>query len=152
MDINIKILTLLAIICVIAAAGLVCAADNGGHAGSNYHNINGVSESQYNAHEVKVLEPGNGLPLENQTAPAHVNATGNAAGHVAVNATTNATSNATHVNATNTTGNTTHANATHANATHVNATHNMPVAGNPIVLLLAGVALVGGYTVLKRKD
>ena len=152
MDINTKILALLAIICVIAAAGIVCAADNNVNAGSHYHNMNGVSGSQYNAHEVKVLEPGNGLPLENQTAPAHVNATGNATSHVAVNATTNVTGNATHVNATNTTGNATHANATHSNATPAHATHSMPATGNPIIALLAVSGLIGGYAVLKRNQ
>ena len=143
MEINKQILTLFAIFCIIASAGIVCAADHGGYTGGNHHNMNGVDGSQYNAHEVKVLEPGNGLLLENQTAPVHVNATGNATSHIAANATANATGNATsHVatNVTNTTG----------NATHANATHSLPVAGNPIVLLLAGTALVGGYIILRR--
>ena len=141
MNLKTKLLTLLAIFCVIGSAGMVCAADDGGYAGSNYEDMNGVSGSQYYVNEGNNLEPGNGLPLENQTDYTHVNSTNNATG----NSTGNATGNTTHANATQnmtTTGNT----------TNTTMTHNLQVAGNPILALLAVSGLIGGYAVLKRKN
>ncbi|MGX8693940.1 MAG: hypothetical protein ACSW71_03440 [Methanobrevibacter sp.] len=137
MNLNKKLLTLLTIFCIIASAGIVCAADYGGYAGSNYQDMNGVSGSQYGLYSE--LEPGNGLPLENQTGYVPLDADGNPI--------FNATGNATH----NATGNIT-GNAT-GNATHnVTATHTMPVTGNPIIALLAVTGIIGGYAVLRRKN
>ena len=128
MDLNKKILTLLAIFCVIASAGVVCAADYGGYAGSNYQNMNGVSGSQYyqnNGHQVPLgLESGSAL--ENQTG----NATGNAASNITGN----------------TTGNTT------SNSTNATSTHTMPATGNPIIGLLAVTSIIGCYAVLRRDE
>ena len=141
MDLNKKLLTLLAIFCLIVSAGVVCAADQDGYAGINYQNMNGVSGSQYAVADG--LEPGNGLPLENQTGYVPLDADGNPI----LNATGNATGNATH----NVTGNVT-ANVT-ANATHnVTAQHTMPVTGNPIIALLAVTGIIGGYAVLRRNN
>ena len=47
MDLSKKILTLLAIFCVIASASAVCAADDGGWAGSQYQDEGGYAGSQY---------------------------------------------------------------------------------------------------------
>ena len=138
MDLNKKLLTLLAIFCLIVSAGVVCAADQDGYAGINYQIMNGVSGSQYAVADG--LEPGNGLPLENQTGPVG-NATSNVVGNSTGNATGNTTGNAT-VHAagapTNTTGNAT-------------AHHSMPATGNPILALFAVTAVLGGYAVLRRK-
>lgn len=141
MDFNKKLLTLLAIFCLIVSAGVVCAADQDGYAGCNYQNMNGVSGSQYAVADG--LEPGNGLPLENQTGYVPLDADGNPI----LNATGNTTGNATH----NVTGNVT-ANVT-GNATHnVTAQHTMPVTGNPIIALLAVTGIIGGYAVLRRNN
>lgn len=56
----------------------------------------------------------------------------------------------------NATGNATAAgenvqNAT-GNATNATATSTMPATGNPIIALLAVGAVLGGYTVLRRKE
>ena len=160
MEFNKKLLSIFAIFCIIVSASAVCAAEHGGYAGSNYHNMMGVSGSQYNITGVgnqtnvtqlngtqTVLEPGAGLPLENQTGPVHLNAagepltgtapstahpvaniTGNAAGHPVANATGNATGSAAgHPvnNSTNATG----------NSGNSSASHSMLPTGNPILAL-----------------
>ena len=139
MNFNKKLLTLLAIFCVIASAGIVCAADfDGGYAGSHYYENEHPAYADQNG-----LEPGNGLPIENQTGYVPVNAAGEP-----INATGNMT-NTTNNTAANTTNVT---NSTTANATHnVTAPHSMLATGNPIVALLAVSAIAGGYAVLRRK-
>ena len=139
MDLNKKLLTLLAIFCLIVSAGVVCAADQDGYAGMNYQNMNGVSGSQYAVADG--LEPGNGLPLENQTGYVPLDADGNPILNATGNATGNATQNVTANVTTNVTGNATH---------NVTAQHTMPVTGNPIIALLAVTSLVGGYAALRR--
>ena len=47
MNLSKKLLTLLAIFCVIASASAVCAADEGGWAGSQYQDEGGYAGSQY---------------------------------------------------------------------------------------------------------
>ena len=141
MDFNKKLLTLLAIFCLIVSAGVVCAADQDGYAGINYQNMNGVSGSQYAVADG--LEPGNGLPLENQTGYVPLDADGNPI----LNETGNATGNATQNVTANVTSNVT-ANATH----NVTAQHTMPVTGNPIIALLAVTGIIGGYAVLRRNN
>ena len=152
MDFNKKILALLAIFCVIVSAGMVCAADvadDGGYAGSNYEDANGYSGSQYDDNQdlsddgtgngeddtttygaAGEPEPGNGLPLENQTGNITVNATGNTTGNVTGNAAGNVTA--------NTTGNAT-------------GLHNMLSTGNALIILIVVIAIIGGYAVLRRK-
>ncbi|MBQ6512899.1 hypothetical protein [Methanobrevibacter sp.] len=134
MNLNKKLLTLLAIFCIIASAGIVCAADQGGYAGSNYDMA-----------EADGLEPGNGLPLENQTGYVPLDADGNPILNATGNTTSNITGNATHNATGNVTGNVT-GNATH----NISAHHTMPVTGNPIIALLAVTSLVGGYAALRR--
>ena len=135
MVISKKLLTLFAIFCIIASAGIVCAAEQGGYAGSNYQNMNGASGSQYYVNNGNDLEPGAGLPLENQTGYVPLDNNGNPI--------TNATANTTVASAAgNPTGNAT-GNATSA--------HSMPATGNPILALLAVSAVLGGACVLRRK-
>ena len=124
MDISKKLLSLLAIFCVIASAGVVCAADadidsgndvmgyaadDSGWAGSQYDDgeQGGWAGSQYNE------------TLENAAAGEPSNAT---ADSVAQNMTANATS-----------------------------SHTMLSTGNPILALFAVSAVLGGYAVLRRK-
>ncbi|WP_405305362.1 hypothetical protein [Methanobrevibacter sp.] len=131
MNLNKKLLTLLAIFCVIASAGIVCAAEQGGYAGSNYDVHTGSSD----------LEPGNGLPLENQTGYVPLDADGNPIFNETGNATGNATNNATGNITGNVTGNTTQ---------NVTASNILPVTGNPIIALLAVTGIIGGYAVIRR--
>ena len=144
MNLSKKLLTLFAIFCVILSASAVCAEDYGGYAGSNY-DMDGASGNQYyddmdSSVETDgtqdALEPGAGLPLENQTSvPENTtdNTTGNATGNVTGNTTGNATANAT----ANTTGNAT-------------AIQHMLSTGNPILVLLVVSGIAGGYAVIRR--
>ena len=132
---NKKLLVLLAILCIISAAGVACVSAT--DAGSNCHDTRSIGESQYDhvvtgdgnstahAGNAGVLEPGAGLPLKNQTAPVIGNATGNATGNTTANVTGNATVPAAH----NATG---------------NATHRLPSTGNPLIALLGVTAILGG--------
>ncbi len=142
MNFNKKLLTLLAIFCVIASAGFVCAADNI-DSGSNSQDgillgesVNEPAEIDSDVSQDDVnqtdLEPGAGLPLENQTAPL-ANETGNATGNTTGNTTDNATANTT----ANTTGNAT-------------VPQHLLATGNPILALLAVSAIMGSYAVIKR--
>ncbi len=134
MDLSKKLLTLLAIFCVIASAGVVCAADvssNGlddnqysipqeGYAGSQYdeNQEGGYAGSQYDVNQ----EGGYAGSQYNKTvenaAGEHLTETGNITG--------------------NTTGNAT-------------ASHTMPATGNPIMALFAVCAILGGYAIIRRK-
>lgn len=155
MDISKKLLTLLAIFCVIASAGVVCAedvgsdgldtygVDEGGYAGSQYDldDQGGYAGSQYNetqeggyAGSQYQDEGGWAGSQYNETvenaAGEPVNETVNATAPVTANATSNATGNAT------------------ANAT---APHSMLATGNPILVLLAVGAVLGGAAVITRR-
>ena len=134
MDLSKKLLTLLAIFCVIASAGVVCAADvssNGlddnqysipqeGYAGSQYdeNQEGGYAGSQYDVNQ----EGGYAGSQYNKTvenaAGEHLTETGNITG--------------------NTTGNAT-------------ASHTMPATGNPIMALFVVCAILGGYAIIRRK-
>ena len=153
MTLKTNILAILAIFCVILSACAVSAAD-----GSADYNI----DDGQSVHDDMILppdyahneaaqaaggddasadndwtysgdpEPGNGMPIENQT----YNHDGDAAGNA-----TNATGHAAGENAT----------AAAANATNATAAHSMPATGNPILILLGVGAVLGGAFVLKRK-
>ena len=130
MDFSKKLLTLLAVFCVIASATAVCAADvnaDDGYVGTSYDGMNGVSESQnqddggwagsqYN----ETLENGTHVP----SAGAPTNTTGNTTTPVEHNTTANATS---------------------------STSHNLLATGNPILVLLVVNAIIGGYAVLRRR-
>ena len=152
MNVNKKILALLAIFCVIVSAGAVSAAedvgsDDNGWAGSNYEDMNGYSGSQYNPDDEGLgigagagndtnfvvggasgePEPGNGLPLENETWNMTGNNTVPAAGEPASNATGNSTGNAT-------------------------TPHTMLSTGNPVFALCLISAVLSGYALIRRDN
>ena len=151
MDFKKTVLTLLAIFCVIASAGVACAEDaNGndgylqdqysdGYAGSQYQDDygegqyqDGYAGSQYDGYA------GSQYQDEGGWAGSQYNET-------LENATLNQTGNETqNVTDTNTTS--------PAEDTNTTAPHRLPETGNPIVLLLGVSAIAGGYAVLRRKD
>ena len=159
MDIKRNLLVLLAIFCVVASAGIACAADNGSYAESNFQGVNGVSITQQGLEPGTELdlvnqqnpEPGAGLhqenqtdyehsagsPLENQTGKMIGNTTGNGTG----NATDDATGNVTAGNVHNTTD----------NATNATSTHALLTTGNPILALLTVSAIIGCYAVVRKE-
>lgn len=139
-----RLLAVLAILCVIVSAGAVCAADQDGYAGSNYQDMNGVSGSQYYVNNGNDLEPGAGLPLENQTGYVPLDSAGNPIAQNASNATAHTTGNATGNGTAHTTGNAT------TNSTNATAQTNMLPTGNPIIILLAVLGVVGGYGIIRR--
>ena len=155
-DIMKKFLVLLAIFCILGSAVAVSAADvyeshgayddirydeshgayddirydgdSDGYAGSNYQDDGGWAGSQYNETEEgltdrPLIDPdyAHMEPGSNSTD----NETGNAAGELVANETANITVNA--------------------------ATSQMPVTGNPILVLLAICAVLGGAAVIRRK-
>ena len=143
MDLSKKLLTLLAIFCVIASAGVVCAedvgsdgfdtygADEGGYAGSQYDldDQGGYAGSQYNQTEEGGYA-GSQYQDDGGWAGSQYNETAENAAGEPVDATAPVAANAT------------------ANAT---APHSMLATGNPIVALFAVCAVLGGYAVLRRK-
>lgn len=153
MDMAKKLLTLLAIFCVIASAGVVCAEDTdyqGGWAGSNYDDGMGdVDEGQYD--DAPLIDPdyghyegaAGGDVEENDTndtfEPAGtLPATTDMPGNITFNDTANTTDDA----VLNQTGNAI------GNAT---APQTMLATGNPVLALLAVGAVLGGVVVLRRK-
>ena len=127
MDVMKKFFVLLAIFCVIGSAATVCAADVGDDLGAQALNQSddfdgGWAGSQYQD------DGGWAGSQYNETLE-------------------NATANAT--NTTNDTANT--AAPVVANQTNATAPHTMLATGNPILALFAVSAVLGGYTVLKRK-
>lgn len=158
MNISKKLLTLLAIFCVIASAGVACAADVNADMDGTYLSAvddmgvgdhpdfddvddatydGGWAGSQYNGN----VENGHpGAPeidpdyAHNEAAGEPINATGNSTD----NATTNVTGNATAQAVQNQT----------ANATNM---HSMLATGNPILLLLGVTAVLGAGVALRRR-
>ena len=139
MDIMKKLLVLLAIFCIIGSVAAVSAADGyddlGGYAGSQYQD-GGYAGSQYDENEQggyagsQYQDDGGWAgsqyneTLENATgAPANATANANA---TAVSPVENATANAT-------------------------APHTMLATGNPILVLLAVGAVLGGASVICRR-
>ncbi len=144
-----KILAVLAIFCVLASAGAICAADNygdlgysyaddnSGYAGSNYQDDYGYADDNSGYAGSNYQDDGGWAGSQyNETLE---NATANAAGEPA--------------NATNTNNTTAQAAGEPANTTNATASipHSMLATGNPIILLMAVGAAFGGYTVLKRE-
>ena len=141
MDSKTSIFAILAIFCVLLSATAICAADQGGYAGSNYVTFNGLNETQNNMTALNNttvntnqthIEPGAGLPLENQTGPVPANNTNNA---------TNAT------NTTHAAGGDIHNTTSPLHA----AAQTLHSTGNPILALLLVGAILGGVQILRRK-
>ena len=130
-------LVLFMIFCIIGSAAAVCAADAGddfdAQALTQSNDFDGGwAGSQYN----ETLENATNVTAATNATTTNVTAATNAT-------TTNAT------NATNITANTT---APVANTTNATVPHNMLATGNPVLLLLGVSAVLGGYTVLRKKD
>ena len=153
MELKNTIFAILAIFCVVLSACAVSATDDISDNANDYY-LDGSHDGHdgliippdYNHDEAAQHAAGgdrydNGVPYHDDGTDPTANATGNVTGNVIGNTTGNVTGNVTGHAA----GATVTANATNATATH------MPATGNPIVALLAVCALVGGYTVLRRK-
>lgn len=124
-----KILAILAIFCVLVSAGAVCAADDFGQLGSNYADDSGYAGSNYQD------DGGWAGSQYNETLE---NAIANAAGEP--------------TNATNATNITAQAAGEPTNATNATeSVQSMLATGNPILILLVVVAVLGGYVVYKRR-
>ncbi|WP_405308575.1 hypothetical protein [Methanobrevibacter sp.] len=144
MNISKKLIAVLAIFCLIASAGVVCAEDvsgegdvgsDGGYSGSGDFG----SGDDIGPDGPTDVAP-DGVPYHDDGTDPTGNATGdnsNTTGNV-----TNKTG-----NVTNTTGN--HTN--HTNATNATANHGLLSTGNPILILLVVIAIVGAVIVIKRK-
>ena len=157
MELKNTIFAILAIFCVVLSACAVSATDDISDNANDYY-LDGSHDGHdgliippdYNHDEAAQHAAGgdvydNGVPYHGDGTDPTANATGNVTGNVTCNVTGNTTGNVTG----NVTGHAAGATVT-ANATNATATH-MPATGNPIVALLAVCALVGGYTVLRRK-
>lgn len=151
MNLKNKILTLLAIFCVIASASAVCAADAGsgdvygtqyedqnGYAGSQYQINEGYSGSQYGNYQGGYA--GSNYQDDGGWAGCQYNETAEAA-YSAGEPT----------NTTNTTGNVTAAVEPVNQTTNTTVANKMLETGNPIVALLAVSAVLGGYAVIRRR-
>ena len=116
----------------------VYAADDSGYAGSNYQDDSGIAadDSGY---------AGSNYQDDGGWAGSQYNET---LENAAANATTNTTGNST--NATNTTDQAAGEPVNETNAT-AGMTHSMLATGNPILILLAVITVLGGYAVYKRK-
>ena len=134
MDLIKKFFVLIAIFCVIGSASAVCAADVS-------DGVAALSESQY---QDEGGWAGSQYQDEGGWAGSQYNETENN-----VYSTTNTTN--TTANETNETAN---ESAPEVAETTGNATvpHSMVATGNPIFALLGVSALLGGYTILRRKD
>ena len=143
MDLSKKLLTLLAIFCVIASAGVVCAedvgsdgfdtygVDEGGYAGSQYDldNQGGYAGSQYNESQEGGYA-GSQYQDDGGWAGSQYNETVENAAGEPVNETAAVDANVT--------GNST-------------VPHSMLATGNPILVLLAVGAVLGGAAVITRR-
>ena len=150
MDISKKLLTLLAIFCVIASAGVVCAADAGNHdgaVGNKYENISSLTGSHYGGandrltdtsiseHNYTHMEHAAGEPVENTSSSNNTvndsiatnSVSQSANSNVKFNETGNASSNAT-------------------------TYHSMLATGNPILGFLAIGAILGGSAIINRRN
>ena len=151
MEFKSKLFAIMIIFCVIFSVCAVSAADGDDVMGFNdthddigddypYDDVE-VDESGMNdlfdGTQMNDLFDGTQRSL-NMTDSPNLNDT--AQNQTAVN-TTNATAHAAGSNVLNTT-----------NATNATAIHSLPATGNPIIALFVGIAAVGGYAALKRKN
>lgn len=138
MDLNKNIFAILAVFLVLLSVCAVSAADDTGVLSTDDGNVLGVDgNTDIN---VTAVDDGNATGSGNTTVKVLDNATGNSTTNTTGNTTGNITGNATH-NATNSTG----------NATSPMNTLQKLATGNPILALLAVTAVLGGYTVMRRK-
>ena len=164
MDLSKKLLTLLAIFCVIASAGVVCAADNGDYLGSNYaDDMSGYAGSQYEdgGYAGSQYQDDGGWAgsqyEDGGYAGSQYQDDGGWAGSQ-YNETLENSYASNSSSASNATNNTHEAAAGEPTNTTTNMTvdttpsHKMLATGNPVVLLLGVCAVAGGYVLLRRKN
>ena len=140
MKINKRLIALLAIFCIVASAGIVCAEQTGADASADDA---GSADADTN-----VDDSGNDGDTNADTSNPDADVA-----QQELNATTNATDNVTANVTGNTTANTT-ANATSANATNSTSLPNMIknfVTGNPILILAIVIIIGAGAFVYKRE-
>ncbi|WP_296875732.1 hypothetical protein [uncultured Methanobrevibacter sp.] len=166
MDLSKKIFAILAIFCVLASAGAVCATDNfgyaddmGGYIGSDYSDNVGYAADD-SGYAVNNYQDDTGYAADDSgyAGSNYQDDTGYAAddsgyagsqyNETLENATANAAGEPT--NATNTTAQAAGEPVNETNAT-AGTTHTMLATGNPILILLAVIAVLGGYAAFKRK-
>lgn len=137
MNLKIKIMSILAILCVLLSVGSACAADNIATNSDDVlsidmdNNVIGVNESSGD--------------IADEGIPSHADGTsvtGNASGDLYDNGVPN------HGNGTHAAGNISNQTKNTTNGT--TTTHTLPATGNPILALLAVCSLMGIYTI-KRK-
>lgn len=159
MDLSKKIFAILAIFCVLASAGAVCATDNfgyaddmGGYLGSDYSDNVGYAtdDTGYAANDYQDDSgyAGSNYQDDTQYAADDSGYAGSQYNETLENATANAAGEPT--NATNTTAQAAGEPVNETNAT-AGTTHSMLATGNPILILLAVIAVLGGYAAFKRK-
>ena len=156
MELKHKLFAILAIFCVLGSACVVCAADDVDAMAAD----DGVFiDGSHDGHDGAIIPPDNTHDEAGHAAGADPYLDGSQDGHNGTIIPPDYAHNeSAMMNATNSTGNATHAagsdvvNST-GNAT-VNATaHNaLPATGNPIIALFVGIAAVGGYAALRRKN
>lgn len=159
MDLSKKIFAILAIFCVLASAGAVCATDNfgyaddmGGYLGSDYSDNVGYAtdDTGYAANDYQDDSgyAGSNYQDDTQYAADDSGYAGSQYNETLENVTANAAGEPT--NATNTTAQAAGEPVNETNAT-AGTTHSMLATGNPILILLAVIAVLGGYAAFKRK-
>ena len=142
MEFKSKLFAIMIIFCVIFSVCAVSAADGDDVMGFNDTHDDIGDDYPYD--DVEVDESGMNDLFDgtqrslNMTDSPNLNDT--AQNQTAVN-TTNATAHAAGSNVLNTT-----------NATNATVIHSLPATGNPIIALFVGIAAVGGYAALKRKN
>lgn len=142
MELNKTIIILITIIGMVVAAAVVCATTV--HATDNLGYENGdVLDVNYDAtnSSLQLNSGANDLNETNTNSTNMLNSTGHAAGGD-INATGNAT------NTTNSAGHA--AGGIQANATGNATSHNMLATGNPILILLSVMGVIGVYSIRRR--
>ncbi len=142
MELKNTIFAILAIFCLVASACAVSAADdaNGTYADDMYDGYINESPNMPDLHEIM---------QDNATDNSTSNDTGDIDAEAVHNSMVLPPDYAhSEMNATNATGHAAGENVTHENAT---AAHTLPATGNPILVLLAVGAVLGGALALRRK-
>ena len=142
MDLSKKIFAVFAILCIVASAGVVCASEDGdgAYAGSNYDDRGGWAGSNYEDHGGWA---GSNYEDHGGWAGSQYNETANSQNHTAAGAPVNSTGHNITANKTANVTNTT-------NKTNATSPFNMLATGNPILILIVVIAVVGGIAVYRR--
>jgi hypothetical protein len=153
MELKHKLFAILAIFCVLGSACAVCAAGDGDGISAN-----GTVFIDGSSPDGAIIPPDNTHDEARHAAGADPYLDGSQDGHNGTIIPPDYAHNeSAMMNATNSTGNSTHAAGSDAvnstgNATNATAHNALPATGNPIIALFVGIAAVGGYAALKRKN